>query len=113
MRQKSLVTLFLIILGCGVSLVLFFIPFIKVEQQNPGSTTYGFPINLDGDYYHYLYFLKSGLEGKINFENVYTDTPQPYQWLEPHYNLVGIIARPLGVSNVNLFNFLRIFSLCI
>jgi len=98
----------LFILGCSISFTLFFLPFIVVEKRDPGSTQYGFPANPFGDYYHYTYFLKSGTQGRLNFENVYTDTYQPIQFLEPHYNLFGLLSIPFGRTPGELFFLLRL-----
>lgn len=111
--RKTLSTLLIILFGLGVWFFLFFRLFYLAEHNNPGITKYGYPININNDYYAYLYFIKSGLEGKLYFENVFTDVSQPKQITEPHYFIVGFLARPLGLSAVDIFFLLRIISPCI
>jgi hypothetical protein len=100
----------LILLGCTIWFTLFFLPFFYVEKRESGSSLYGFPMNLFGDYYSYVYFIKSGLQGKLYFENVFTDEKQPIQFTEPHYFLFGLLFAPFNKNAHELFMLLRIIA---
>lgn len=88
------------------------VPRYIVETHAPGSSVYGFGAHIPGDFFQYIYEVKSGMEGTMFFRNIYTNEGTVrLMILEPHYNILGMIGRLLKYSPFIVYQGAYFFSL--
>lgn len=87
-------------------------PRVIAEKRQPGSTIYGFPTPWLNDYFQYISIIKMGQEGKLLYHNQYSEEYFPPLLLQPYYNILGVMTKPLGIDPFQAFFLAMLLSLC-
>ncbi len=107
MKKEFIFSLVVINLLLGLFIVA---PLVAAERHAPGSSWHGFPISEMGDYFHYIYMVRSGSQGQILFHNAYSEESFPLFLNQPFYNLLGLATAPLKVSPYLVYFVSRLIS---
>lgn len=104
-------------LTCLLSFIVVFtsilLPVVKVHNESPDQELYGFPMSFMGDYYTNIYRIRLGQEGIFSYIDAYTDEPIPDTVFEPHYNIVGFLSKPFGITPLQTYEIFRLLSISV
>lgn len=94
----------LLALGIGIS------PTIYLWWETPPGTQFTFAFNYLPDFYHYISWMKSGIEGHLKIYSRYTSEILPTKYVLPYtiYPILGFIGSKIGLSVFSAYTLARI-----
>lgn len=101
------------ILGLLGILFLIFFPTIQTVRQTPPGYTYLLGSGYLPDYYQYLSWVKSGMDGHILLTSKLSELPTTPVFMHPLFIFTGILARAAHSTPYTAFFVLRIVSTAI
>lgn len=91
-------------LGIGIS------PTIYLWWKTPPGAQYTFAFNYLPDFYHYISWMKSGIEGHLKIYSRYTSEILPTKYVLPYtiYPILGFIGSKIGLGVFAVYTLARI-----
>lgn len=87
------------------------IPILSIQQKLPGAVAYGFFKSHPEDYFQYVSMIRQGKEhNSLLFTNQYDSTQLRTYFIQPFYNIVGVVTQFLPFDQFQIYFLIRMIS---